>query len=85
MNTEAPITVNSPDTAMERLLMAPWISPSSRAFEVPIAWEESYIICVIQAKQGCHSQNASQAGKYPGENSKEDGRKVLFQYGKLLV
>ena len=33
----APITVNRPATAIERELIAPSISPSSMAFEVPIA------------------------------------------------
>lgn len=36
--TEAPITVNIPATAMERLLMAPSISPISIALAVPTAW-----------------------------------------------
>ena len=36
---DAPITVISPDTAMERLLIAPSISPISIALEVPIAWD----------------------------------------------
>lgn len=38
-NTEAPNTVKSPATAMDRLLMAPSISPISMAFAVPMAWE----------------------------------------------
>lgn len=38
-NTDAPITVISPDTTMDKLLIAPSISPSSIALEVPIAWE----------------------------------------------
>ena len=37
---EAPTTVRMPATAMERLLMAPSISPSSSALEVPMAWAE---------------------------------------------
>ena len=38
-NTDAPMTVISPDTTMDKLLIAPSISPSSIALEVPIAWE----------------------------------------------
>ena len=34
-----PTTVSIPDTAIERLLIAPSISPSSIALAVPIAWE----------------------------------------------
>ena len=37
--TDAPMTVISPDTAIERLLMAPCTSPSSNAFAVPTACE----------------------------------------------
>ena len=33
------MTVISPATATERLLIAPSISPISRAFVVPIAWD----------------------------------------------
>ena len=36
-NTPASTTVISPDTATERPLIAPSISPISRAFDVPIA------------------------------------------------
>lgn len=37
---EAAITVINPVTAIERLLIAPSISPSSIALAVPIAWAE---------------------------------------------
>ena len=37
---EAPITVNRPATAIERLLIAPSTGPISIAFAVPIAWAE---------------------------------------------
>ena len=39
-NTDAPITVRRPATAIARLLMAPSISPSSIALAVPMAWAE---------------------------------------------
>ena len=42
-NTEAPTTVSIPDTAIERLLMAPSISPISMALDVPMAWEDEPI------------------------------------------
>ena len=37
---EANITVIIPATAMDRELIAPSVSPISRAFAVPIAWAE---------------------------------------------
>ena len=42
-NIGAAITVRIPATAMERLLMAPSISPSSNAFAVPSACEDDPI------------------------------------------
>ena len=39
-NTEAPTTVSRPETAMDRLLMAPSTSPISMALAVPRAWAE---------------------------------------------
>ena len=39
-NSGAAITVSIPDTTMERLLIAPSISPSSIALAVPMAWDE---------------------------------------------
>lgn len=36
---DARTTVMSPATTMDRLLIAPSTSPSSMAFDVPIAWE----------------------------------------------
>lgn len=39
-NTDAPITVSNPATAMARLLMAPSTGPSSMALAVPIAWAD---------------------------------------------
>lgn len=39
-NTDAPITVSNPATAMARLLIAPSTGPSSMALAVPIAWAD---------------------------------------------
>lgn len=38
-NIDAPTTVSNPDTTIDRLLIAPSISPISIALEVPIAWD----------------------------------------------
>ena len=65
------MTVISPATATERLLIAPSISPISRAFVVPIAWDAvpiarpfatgSFILKIFKKAEHEYNQQRNQA------------------------
>lgn len=88
---EAPTTVRMPATAMERLLIAPSISPSSSALEVPMAWAEvpraSPLAMGSWIRKSLNTSSAIHIAQYTGDNDhcNGNGRNTMKLFGNAYT